>query len=216
MQTLGEFLLGRFPDGNDFPAEIQDLAGHRVVEVHQDAVLFHLGDGGVDHGAVGAHHGQDPAHLHQVFAHLTLDGEGTLGEVDEFLFVKGTVPFFGLEREGEAVAFLESFQRGLEGRDEHVHALDVVQGRFFRSTVHDIPFYSEVVGYGHDFVLLDFHPLQSMFWNAKVGINLDKHKRASSATSVRLFHRSMKLPVTSISLTGWVIRPSSKANPSIP
>ena len=216
VQALRKFLFGRFPDGNDFPAEIQDLAGHRVVEVHQDAVLLHLGDGGVHDGAVGAHHGQDPAHLHQVFADFTLDGEGTFGKVDEFLFVKGTVPFLGLEREGESVAFLESFQRGLEGRNEHVHALDVVQGCFFRGTVHDIPFHSEVVGHGHDFVLLDFHPLQSMFWNAKVGINLDKHKRASSATSVRLFHRSMKFPVTSISLTGWVIRPSSKANPSMP
>ena len=60
------------------------------------------------------------------------------------------------------------------------------------------------------------HALQSMLSKAKVGINLDMHKRASSAVATRWFHRSMKLPVTSISRTGWVIRPSSKANPSIP
>ena len=216
VQAFGELFLGSLPDGNDFPAEIQDFAGHRMVEVHQDAILFHLGDRGVDHGTVGTHHGQDPAHLHQVFADFTLDGKGTFGKVDELLVLVRPVTVLGLEREGECIALLESFQRGFEGRDKHMHALDIVQGRFFRGPVHKIPFHMEVVGYGHDFVLLDFHPLQSMFWNAKVGINLDKHKRASSATSVRLFHRSMKFPVTSISRTGWVMTPSSKAKPSIP
>ena len=34
VQTLGQFLLGGFPDGNDFPAETQYLTGHRMVEVH--------------------------------------------------------------------------------------------------------------------------------------------------------------------------------------
>ena len=216
VEAFRELLLGRVPDGNHFPAEIQDLAGHRVVEVHGHAVLLHFHDGGVDDAAVGSYHRQDPAHLHQVLAQFTLDGEGGFGEVETALFVVGAVAVLRLDGKGEESAFFEAFQGFLELGDEHMHALNVVEGLFFIGAVHQLAVHGEVVCDEYYFILFDFHALQSIFENAKVGIILDMHKRASSAVAMRWFHRSMKLPVTSISRTGCVRRPFSKANPSMP
>ena len=216
VEAFREFLLGRVADGNHFPAEMQDFAGHGMVEVHRHAFLLHFHDRGVDDAAVGTHHRQNPADFHQVFAHLTLDGEGGLGQEDPALFVVGAVTVFRLDREGEDGPLFEAFHGFLELGDEHMRALDVVQGLFFVGAVHQLSVHGEVVGQEDNFILFDSHALQSIFWNAKVGIILDMHKRASSAVAMRWFHRSMKLPVTSISRTGCVIWPFSKANPSMP
>ena len=154
--------------------------------------------------------------MHQVLAQFTLDGEGGFGEVETALFVVGAVAVLRLDGKGEESAFFEAFQGFLELGDEHMHALNVVEGLFFIGAVHQLAVHGEVVCDEYYFILFDFHALQSIFENAKVGIILDMHKRASSAVAMRWFHRSMKLPVTSISRTGCVRRPFSKANPSMP
>ena len=55
-----------------------------------------------------------------------------------------------------------------------------------------------------------------MFSKAMVGICQRELGRASVPAAIRLFHRSFRLPVISISRTGWVIFPLLKAKPSMP
>ena len=189
VKAFREFFFSGVAYGNDLSPEGEGLSGHRVVEIHGHGVVFHFRDGGVNHVAVPADHRQDAADLHQFLADLALDGKGALRQVYPLFLVIGTVCVLGRDGKSERRILFQALKGGLEGGNEHVHALDVVHGLLRSRALHDFAVRFQIVRNGHYFMIFDFHALQSIFTKAKVGINFDIHKRASSAVATRWFHR---------------------------
>ena len=78
METLLELFLGSIPYTENAAAELKSLSGHRVVEVHDDAVLFHFDDGALLYIPVTVQHGDDVTHDQKVLPYDSVNLEGVL------------------------------------------------------------------------------------------------------------------------------------------
>ena len=220
VQTLGQLLVRSAAHALYLTGEVQGLAGHRMVEVHGHGGVGHLVDGALDYLTGLVQHRDGAADDQQVITHLSVNGEGRLGEVNEVFRVIDAVAVFGAQDEVEAIARLFALQGPFKLGKEHAGAVDVLQGVAGGGLIRDFTFYFECVAHGHDFVVLYFHlfslllfvvyPLKSTSAKARVGTSLLWQGRASSPAASRRDHSVRKLPVISMPLTGRTILPSSK------
>ena len=202
METFSKFLLGSIPDGEDCPFEIQGLPGHTVIEIHNDTIIGNFLYGGVEYSSILPHHGECPSDFHKVLSYNSFDSKCRLWKLKHLTLVIGTVSFLGKEGEGEIIAFRKAVYLRFELREEHMGAMNIVKRMIFTCPVgnHTVDF--EFIGQYDHFIFFYFHPAKYTFENANVGIIFDMQLLASSAVAIRLFQRSMKFPVMSISRTG--------------
>ena len=225
VEPVCELAFSGVAHGYHLYGEVQGLACHGMVEIHADVLVADRLDSGLYHAAVLSHHREDAADLHQFLVHHAVYHEGLLGEVDHALRIVDAVAFFRTQGEADAVARFLPFHRLLELGKQHVGAVYVFEGIVPSRLIGDSAVHLQPVCEGHDLVVLYFHeyycftvcyPLKSTSLNAIVGMSFDLHCLESSPAASRLFQRVMKLPVTSISLTGLRIFPSSNQKPSMP
>ena len=78
METLLELFFSSIPYTENAAAELKSLSGHRVVEVHDDAVLFHFDDCALLDIAVTVQHRDDVTYDKEVLPYDSVDLEGVL------------------------------------------------------------------------------------------------------------------------------------------
>ena len=159
MKAFCEFLLGGVADLHHLAGEIQGLSGHRVVEIHGDAILPDFVDGPLHHVPAVAYHRNDLPYHEEVIADHSIYRERFLREVHEPALVECAVAFFRSKGEREGFTRLLAFNFAFEFREQHMGSVDVIQRTAFVSLVCKASVHNEFVGQGDHFVLFNFHIL---------------------------------------------------------
>ena len=191
VEAFGKLFFGGIAHGDDLDFEVEGLAGELVVEVHGHGILLDLCNGALDHVSGAVEHRNHGANLEQVFAEYAAYFEGTFGDLDAELGIDGAVTLFGAHGDVEFIAGLVTFQALFEACNHHMRAVDVLQGLSLGGFVDLFSFYCQAVCYCDHFVLFNFHifflnvfnltyPLKSTSSKARVGVSLERQRRASS------------------------------------
>ena len=128
VQALGQLLVGGVAHALHPAAEMQGLAGHRMVEIHRHGALGDLADGALEHLSGLVEHRDGAALDEQVLADLAVDGECRPGEVDQVGRIVGAVAVLGAQHEVERGARLQVLQRRLKLGQQHPGTMYILQG----------------------------------------------------------------------------------------
>ena len=128
MEAFLEFLLRGGTDGLNAAAEVEGLAGHRMVEVHHHVVCGNFLYGALHNLAGAVKHGEGAADDQKVCDHLALYLEGLDGDGDKVTGVVHPVAVFRAEREGAVVPGLFLLEGSLELGKEHPGTVNILKG----------------------------------------------------------------------------------------
>lgn len=157
VEAFLQFLFGGVAHFEDLSCEVHRLAGHRRVEIHRDVLLLDLHNHSLTYFPCGIQHRDETPDFEKVIPYLSVDHEGFLRDVEDFLQIILAISFLRGDGAFEILSRLLALYCGLELRDEHMRALDVVQGRILVSFVHYLSFNFQLVGHYDDLVFRNFH-----------------------------------------------------------
>ncbi len=141
----------------DLNLEVECLAGHRVVEVHLNALLCHLADGAEHTVALIVAHRYLIANEQHLVGDLAVDHKYILGQINDSLCDHLTVAIFGSEGESHLVANLFTEDSLFEFGKQHTRTEDKFEGVFGVRLVSDLAINRQFVIYRYKFVLFYFH-----------------------------------------------------------
>ena len=104
VESVGQLFFRRVADTCHFAAEMQFLAGQRVVEIHLHAFGLDFYYFAWNHAAGLVHHRDYLTDHTQLFLDLAVDLENMLGQFNDRLGVVTAIALFGAEDEFERVA----------------------------------------------------------------------------------------------------------------
>lgn len=157
VEAFLQFLFGGVAHFENLSCEMHCFAGHRRVEVHCDVLLLDLHNHSLTYFPCGIQHRNETPDFEKVIPYLSVDHERFLRDVEDLFQIILAIPFLRDYRAFEIISRLLALYSGLEFRDEHMRALDVVQRRIFVSFVHYLSFDFQLVGHYDDLVFRNFH-----------------------------------------------------------
>ena len=159
MQTFSELFLCGVTYCEDFAAEIEHLACHRMVEVHLHCSLCNFQYLARNYTAHRVHQRYNVSNFQKVFSHFAFHLESLHRKVYDHLFLPQAVAVLRLKCKGEAVARFLAFDVCFKERKEISHALNEVQWTLFSGFVGKFSINDELIYKLYNLFIFNFHNL---------------------------------------------------------
>lgn len=157
VKTLCQLFLSSLSDSEDLTLEIHGLAGHRMIEIHDNGLVLDFSDLALAYLVGAVEHRNEIAFHKKVIPQYSIYCKGTLRQFYDVLRIRLAIFVFRLHDEVEFVAWLMTFHFFFKFRDEHAHSLDVIQRSIFGNGIDYLSIHSHFIDNFHYGVFCNFH-----------------------------------------------------------